>query len=381
MAERIYSRGESGLEPLKEQPFATEDELQRLIAEHPELLDGEQMRPGDPRRWILITREQGIADVPGAHDRWSVDHLIIDQDAMPTLVEVKQSSNTEIRRTVVGQLLEYAAHAAQAWSADELRQTFAESAGARGRDPESELAALLQSDSEPDSDQLWKQVATNLAASRLRLLFVADEIPDPLEQVVKFLNEQMPEIEVLAVEIKQFRGASGQVLVPRVIGRTSAVPKPNKRRKLTREVFLQDLGSEVARSAAERIFDAAEDSGAVLAWGSRGLSIRTPCPAWRGLVSVAWLFPPKVSGWHGMTNLTFAAPFSNWSPEMELHKLMERWLGQFSGDDFARKFSATGIEGWTIQYDDAEENIDRLVERLTDILASLQALESAPESP
>ena len=53
MAERIYARNEQGgLEPLEEEPFSTEDELQALIAEHPELLDGEQMRPGDPRRWI-----------------------------------------------------------------------------------------------------------------------------------------------------------------------------------------------------------------------------------------------------------------------------------------------------------------------------------------
>ena len=104
---------------LEQQPFESEDELQQLIAAYPELLDGEQMRPGDPRH---ITREQGIAETPGEHDRWAVDHLIIDQEAMPTLVEVKLRSNTEIRRTVVGQLLEYAAHAAQTWSADELRR-------------------------------------------------------------------------------------------------------------------------------------------------------------------------------------------------------------------------------------------------------------------
>ena len=37
MAERIYTRAERGrLEPLEEKPFSTEDELQALIAEHPE---------------------------------------------------------------------------------------------------------------------------------------------------------------------------------------------------------------------------------------------------------------------------------------------------------------------------------------------------------
>ena len=69
-------------------------------------------------------------------------------------------------------------------------------------------------DGEPDSDGFWQSVATNLAATRLRLLFVADDIPDPLERVVEFLNAQMARIEVLAVEIKQFKGHSSQTLEP-----------------------------------------------------------------------------------------------------------------------------------------------------------------------
>ena len=108
MPERIYTSAEDGaLEALEETPSSTEDELQALIAEHPELLDGEQTSPGDARRWILITREKGIVASSGAAARWAVDHLIIDQDAVPTLAELKRGSNPEIRRTIVGQLLEY----------------------------------------------------------------------------------------------------------------------------------------------------------------------------------------------------------------------------------------------------------------------------------
>ena len=226
MAERIYTRDERGeLTPLEEEPFSTEDELQALIANNPELLDGEQVRPDDPRRWILVTREKGIAERSDESQRWSLDHLIIDQDAVPTLVEAKRSSNPEIRRTIVGQLLEYAAHAAQTWTADELRQTFENACDAQDFDPNDRLSMLLQPDEEPDVDAFWETVATNLAARRLRLLFVADEIPDPLARVVEFLNAQMPLIEVLAVEIKQFRGESLQTLVPRVIGRTAALER------------------------------------------------------------------------------------------------------------------------------------------------------------
>ena len=128
MAERIYIKNkQGGLEPLEEEPFSTEDDLQALLAEHPELLDGEQMRPGDARRWILVTREKGIAETPDTGDSLAIDHLLIDQDATPTLVEVKRGSNREIRRTVVGQMLEYAAHAtggAGSWAVDDIRAGF-----------------------------------------------------------------------------------------------------------------------------------------------------------------------------------------------------------------------------------------------------------------
>ena len=180
MTERIYTRGRyGGLEPLEEEPFSSEDELQSLIAEHPELLDGEQIRPGDPRRWLLITREKGISETANSGARWAVDHLIVDQDAIPTLAEVKRGSNPEIRRTIVGQLLEYAAHAARTWTAEELRRTFEDSAKAKGHDPSQILGRLLRTDVEPDANDFWENVATNLTARRMRLLFIADEIPDP----------------------------------------------------------------------------------------------------------------------------------------------------------------------------------------------------------
>ena len=341
------------------------------------------MQPGDPRRWILITREQGIAETPGEHDRWAVDHLVIDQEAMPTLVEVKLRSNTEIRRTVVGQLLEYAAHAAQTWSADELRRMFRASTIARDGDPDRELAALLQVDSEREADQFWEQVAENLDARRLRLLFVADEIPAELARVTEFLNAQMLNIEVLAVEIKQFKSAARQAFVPHVIGQNSATSKPSTpspRRKLTREMFLQELGSEVARSAAMRLLDAAQESGATLFWGSSGVSIRMRCSAWKWPVTVAWLFPPSVSGWMGLTNISFGAAIFNYEtpPGEELRALLESWISQFSSDDFAvsANLQDPGTEVWTVEYNAAAEHIDLLVDRLANVLEALKALKA-----
>ena len=52
-----------------------------------------------------------IQDGEQGSDRWSFDHLFLDQDNVPTLVEVERSSDTRVRRDIRGQLLDYAAKA------------------------------------------------------------------------------------------------------------------------------------------------------------------------------------------------------------------------------------------------------------------------------
>lgn len=379
MAERIYNRSKTGsLDSLDEEPFATENELQGLLAEHPELLDGEQVRPGDPRRWLLIKREKGISESSDTGFRWSLDHLLVDQDAMPTLVEVKRGSNSEIRRTIVGQMLEYAANAARTWTGDELRRTFEDAAKDDGLDPDEELGRLLQVDGEPDVDSFWEKVDTNLTATRLRILFVADEIPDTLERIVMFLNAQMPNIEVLAVEIKQFRGKSTQTLVPRVLGRVSNAPtrsSSGSRQRLTREVFLDGFTDEEERNAAQRLLDVVQESGAAFDWGPSGVSVRMRCSLRKQPVSVAWFYPPSTTKrWQKTRDFTFGAAILDEDLAEELRTVLEQWANLFKDDDFTTDASSKGVDARSINYHDAVQHIDRLSNRLANILRELESL-------
>src|SRR5215212_10464542 len=169
-----------------------------------------------PRRWLLISRETGLPSVEGGTDRWSVDHLFLDQDAVPTIVEVKRSADTRIRREIVGQMLDYAANAVVYWPVETLRARFED-----GREePAQDLTDLLD-DLDADVEEYWQKVKTNLQAGRVRLIFVADEVPAELRRVVEFLNQQMDPAEVLAVEIKQYAGQGMKTLVPWVVGQTA----------------------------------------------------------------------------------------------------------------------------------------------------------------
>ncbi|MCY4239954.1 MAG: hypothetical protein OXC93_16680 [Rhodospirillaceae bacterium] len=372
MPERIYISTEEGtLKALNETQFSKEDELQALIAEYPELLDGEQIRPGDPRRWILITREKGIASSPGEGARWAVDHLIIDQNAVPTLVEVKRGKNPEIRRSIVGQMLEYAAHASETWSAADLRSDFEEQTRAGGVEPGDALADLLQGSEESDVDRFWDLVSTNLAAKRLRLLFVADDIPDPLAEVVTFLNAQMQNIEVLAVEIKRFEDEAAQTLVPRVIGRGTAGSSSSRAAK--RGAFLERFESKEASNVANRLLEAAEQSGAYVYYGNVGVSIRVNCPARQQPITVAWLYPHPCIGWMRARDFSFGASIRD-EDLPELRVKLEQWVDQFAEDNFTEDVSSSDTKAWAVSHDAAVRHEQVLTDRLGSIISELKSM-------
>jgi len=155
-----------------------------------------------------------------------LDHLFLDQDAVPTFVEVKRSSDSRIRREVVGQMLDYAANAVVYWPIERIRAQFEAACDRRGTDPADKLLTFLdiESGTAADMDMFWQRAQVNLQAGRIRLLFVADEIPPGLRRIIEFLNAQMTPAEVLAIEIKQYATSNREpvlrTLVPRVIGQS-----------------------------------------------------------------------------------------------------------------------------------------------------------------
>src|SRR5690606_35815977 len=102
-----------GLVKMQERPYEREDVLQALLEAHPDLLHSSAT--GLDNRLLLVSREVGVPDGDGAAGRWAVDHLFVDSEAVPILVEVKRSTDTRIRREMIGQMLDYAANAATFW--------------------------------------------------------------------------------------------------------------------------------------------------------------------------------------------------------------------------------------------------------------------------
>jgi len=254
------------LATLEERPYQNEDLLQTLLEKYPELLDGEQIDEANPRRWLLVAREVGFPEADGGGERMSLDHLFLDQDGIPTLVEVKRSSDTRIRREVVGQMLDYAANAISFWPMEYLRAQLETAAAQRGEDPDDIISRFLQLEEADEAavDAFWQTVKTNLQAKKMRLIFVADEIPPSLRRIVEFLNEQMDPTEVLAVELRQYVGEGIQTIVPRLIGQTADAQKVKGR--TVRETKQWDEASFFAELAEQQGKTAVMVARKILAW-------------------------------------------------------------------------------------------------------------------
>lgn len=204
--------------PMREGLFGTtlEDAFQKLLERYPEIVPGKQIRPGDedPPRFVLLRREAPISS-------WSLDHLLVDQFGVLTLVECKLLENPESRREVVGQIIEYAANASAAWGGGQLRDFAHNYWSDMGKDFEAIWQSSLGLDFE--IDEFWTLVESNLEQGRIRLIVAGDEIRPEVRRMIEYLNYEMDNVEILGLELKCYGTDDQQlVLVPTIIGQSVA---------------------------------------------------------------------------------------------------------------------------------------------------------------
>ncbi|MFS0782051.1 hypothetical protein [Bacillus sp. 1P06AnD] len=259
---------QNNLIEMKEESYDTEDIFQELIERYPTILAGDQINPIDPRKWILVSRERGVPSEMNGSNQWYLDHLFIDQDAIPTFVEIKRATDTRIRREVVAQMLDYAANATAYWELNTLKECY-EAQLENGNTLSLEALGI----NVEKTDIFWDNVFTHLKVGKIRLMFVADEIPLSLQRILEFLNEQMTETEVLGLEIKQYVSSDGlKTLVPNLLGRTSKIVQTKRPEKGTWDEIrffedVQTVSGEQGVEVSRRLLRGFEKMGCRIWWG------------------------------------------------------------------------------------------------------------------
>jgi len=268
--ESIFLQSGEGLTLLERRAYESEALLQAALAQFPAVLAGSTTTGDAEARLLLVRREMSVSsteDVPGT---FSLDHLFLDQAGVPVLVEVKRSSNSEIRRQVVGQMLDYAANAVKVWSIENIRRSLEQTASAAGRDA-GELVRELRADN--DVEEFWRVVEANLRSGRIRMVFVADALPESLVRIIEFLNEQMSSAEVLGIEVRQYVGGEHTVYVPRLVGKTAtamAQKSTSGARQWDETLFLAAAAARCTPAemdVARRLMDDVRDRGVRFSWG------------------------------------------------------------------------------------------------------------------
>jgi len=352
---------------MSEIPYKDELQLQRALELQPELIPGDQIDPENPRRWILIDKEAGIPDLAGSGDRWFLDHLLVDQDAIPTLVECKNSGNSELRRKVVAQMLDYAANIRAHWPHGRARELAEKSLLNKDLDISSATFSLTGETDLDRVDSFWERVDENLDEGRIRLVFAAPKIPRELQTIVDFLNGQMTTTDVVAVEIKLFQSESGlRAFVPRVTGRSAygrAARSSQPRSSVPIETLLTSIESESFRNNIESVTLAVENIGALPKPGSVGASWRVQLSQ---LMTLCWLFPSG-RGWMGMRDFTIGVVKDRFSElEDRERESLENFglaLSELSGKGFEKD--------WFIGNQFDQESLEENLENIKSIVGAL----------
>lgn len=177
-------------------PFLNEEELQELLASHPALLGQESDPP-----LAFVAREVDLAEAG------LLDLLLVNRDGLPIAVEVKLQRNSQSRREVVAQTIDYIS-ALTTKTVDELDEIV------DGKIEEA-LRGFDENNDEEAFERRWYSLGANLRAGLARLMVVVDGSTPGLERILRFLAENS-ELDVQLVVIQRFRDNGGhEVLVAR----------------------------------------------------------------------------------------------------------------------------------------------------------------------
>ncbi|MFH1690499.1 MAG: hypothetical protein ABIE42_09715 [Candidatus Eisenbacteria bacterium] len=190
-----------------------------MIVEHPGLLPVVEFGLGDSP---IVTAFREVQSAAGP-----IDVLGFDADGGITIIECKLARNDEIRRVVIGQVLDYAA-ALKGIRYDELNDRCVSDQGAEIVDVI--LKAQGAVISLQDRDELRKHLDETLRLGTFRLVILADGLRPSLSRIVSFLaGAEGGGVNLCVLEMRRYHDADRSIIVP-VLHGSASVYRASKRK-------------------------------------------------------------------------------------------------------------------------------------------------------
>ena len=223
--------------------YGDEIELQKLLTDSPDLIPAQDLREGSGQLEAVV-REFGV-------DIGSIDILGFSAEGEIAVIECKLANNPEIKRKVIGQVLEYGA-ALWGMSYEEFDTKIQKKVGK----PLAELVQDAVDNPEWDEELFRSNIEANLKEGNFILIIVVDEINDALTRIIRFLNAcGSPNFSFAALEMRRFQSGDVEILLPKVDGdvRQASQRTSASRRLWDKASLLQDAKEKLESVAYDML--------------------------------------------------------------------------------------------------------------------------------
>jgi len=256
MAKILVIEGDKAT-PLDKIKFIEEGKLQDYLEKYPSLIPLGEIVEG-ASDLLCIGREVGAG--PGA-----MDLVFIDKDGLLTIVETKLVKNPEIRREVIGQIIEYASYVSR-WAADDVYRIANEYL-------KSNLDEVMENmrKGEFSAEDFRSNIGQNLKNGNIRLIIAVDELVEPLRATVTFLNSYST-FEILLLQVSNFEEKARNVLIPSLFGyKPPTSSTEGTRIRSTPENFFEDARKRCEAGivkAMEELYGFTKEKASFIGWGT-----------------------------------------------------------------------------------------------------------------
>lgn len=265
--------------PVEKRYYDDEAHLQNLLAEDVNILPFDEIGYETP--FVTIGKEIGLAN-------GSLDLLAVSPQGHIALIETKLGKNPEVKRTVVGQILGYAAYLWNKSYAD-LETIFKKFIAQEKIKFEGNLVEYIQSkipNLELSETEFRQGIEKRLRLGSFSLLIVVDQINEELKDIANYLNDRTgQEIDFYVMGMEMIGDKSESFLIPKLVNPPrknitigqSKVGDNYDRTPVTKEEFYSRL-SKSGLLLAKELIELEGQSDIKIAWRKNGFSLANELP-------------------------------------------------------------------------------------------------------
>jgi len=347
----IVRSGDGPPDILEEIEAANEEELRSLIKEHPDLIPVEEFGLDGPL--MVVGRETTLAS--GA-----VDLICITGGGDLLVIEFKTGPRNSDFRHSLAQLLHYGS---DIWH---MTYEMFESAvavryfgGSNCSDPRVKGKTSLEQAahstwpdlSEEDMQVFRDHLTGQLEQGAFNYILVASKFTDTVTRTMEYMNALGTASCFFGVELVPFSGNGLSAFESRTIIKPLQQNKKARSGTLDEGKLLDRVDDERYRESLQQLLELCRGLGLKIPWGSAGASIRISTPDSTEPLSIGWVFPPGVSGWMGLKNLTLGIDTASAVKRPSAQRHLESYISSLENLEGVESVSVQGLRAFHLSSD------------------------------